>query len=341
MESIQLPVNENVGFVTECYHNCRLSILLADKQFYGWYYSHFINLLYKFTPKDNFPLLQFEDHVQIYSEVLNEEPVVSNSNISLQIKNGIRHGEYFLMYLNWKNIKDSNYFGLRDMIHEGLIFGFDDNIQSFNVLAFEVNGRRFSRINIPYDQCEKEYYEILRKKVIQDNKWFSFYGFPLMKIKLKIGEIPRIDKTKIFFSLDRWRLHTELKEYFGVVAGNHVHKYLGNFFKRKETINNEYYQFWNIMIYKIIYHKLIMIERIKFINKKENNSFYNKIIQLYEKSYKHIKAIRKESMKYQRVQQEDVLLEISKLFYNIYDLENRSISLLMDILVHERIGTYS
>ena len=81
MKVMILPTSKKSIIKTECYHNLRLSVILAYKGLIPWYMSHFYNLyLYK-DNKGFFPELASKGKLNIYQDILEEKYLRTKSLI--------------------------------------------------------------------------------------------------------------------------------------------------------------------------------------------------------------------------------------------------------------------
>lgn len=181
MTSKQLPINENPGFSTECYHNFRLSIIMADPNLRPWCMSHYYNLIMYRESLDTFPRIHLEEHLNIYSDVLSEQTLLVKQHKSWrqEIIERLKSDTYVLLYLNWKFIPQSSFYHREDMIHECLIYGYNEDQQTFDTIAFEVDRKAYGTTNLSF-QAVEEGINLMFDHHMYSHKWFAHYGFPYL-----------------------------------------------------------------------------------------------------------------------------------------------------------------
>jgi hypothetical protein len=341
-----LPVNEYPGFEVECYHNVRLSILKAFQIYSPWYNSHFVNLILKSSKSEELPLIRFEEHLDIYSEVIEEKPLIpSFSDYVKSIKEVINGEEYVVVFLNWRYIESSNYYNRSDIVHECLIYGYDDQKQTFSVLAFEVDKRSFGKIEISYNVLHQEIERIIKYELIEQ-QWFAYYGFPISRIKCRKDISYQINYRKIFFALERGRVQgsPKIKEDFSI--GFYINEYLAEYFslisKKRHSLPTQF-ELWKIYNYKLLLHKQLMLQRLDYMAKEldlEKHNILKRIREFYQQTMMKIKVNHGLTLKFQETRENELLHKISEQFYKAYDQEKRAHHLFMEFLVQEHIVQY-
>ncbi|MGA5691427.1 hypothetical protein [Cytobacillus pseudoceanisediminis] len=336
-ESIVLPVEPNPGFETECYHNFRLSIIFSNPQLLPWYHSHFLNITIKDSGLDQFPQVNFEEHLDIYSDIIKEETVRKQEDWIEYIRKAIQEGHYILAYLNWKNITSSSFYKKEDMIHECIIYGFDDNTMEFHVLAFEVDNKVYGTTKIHYDVFHNEFRRVLKEDIFTQ-RWFAYYGFPIAKINILPCPSKNLDAKKIYFALERSLNNTlDSKKESIYAIGYFVNDFLASYFKQLyngRPLDKGEYTMWNMMIHKILLHKTVMINKMDYLSTLFDEQAAIKVKKFFEKSKKQVKLIQGYTFKYQRTSDPQFLNAISECFKKMYQLEKRTMPMLKEYLVN-------
>lgn len=341
----RLPVHHNPAFSTECYHQYRLSIVMADPRKIGWVHSHFINL--KLLPPpvtEGFPMIRLEEHLDIYKEILEEFPLVKSVDWVRTIRKAISNQHYVVLYLNWRYIQASKYYGhAANLVHEALIYGFDDEQQAFEMLAFDVEGKVYGATKISYQDCERELQRVLDTEM-NAQRWFAFYGFPIVGIRPRDMKESGPDMHSIYFALDRGAVHSRDKAGNTFAVGFPVSLALSEYFEsqceRGGTIPESEFAFWNVMVYKMIQHNAAMNRRLDFLGNMDP-IFAERIKGFYEKTKKGLAVIRSSSLQYQRSRDPALLHEISGLFAQNYEAERRAHPLMKEALVFHHLKKYS
>lgn len=333
-----LPVHLSVGLETECYHQIRLSAVLANHSLYPWFLSRFTTLTLWTDSELKFPMIRFEDHLEIYDEILNEQNIIHSSDIILSIRKTILEGAYVLIYLDYSQIPDSKYYMRESTIHEMLIYGFDDKNEQFDALAFEIHGKSFGTIRLSYEMCDTQYKHTLKKR--QEMKWFAYYGFPLAKIKIK-SISTSINYRTIFFSLDKGRNGMNNPSYGSFAKGYAIHESLALFYenlmKKNIVLGSKEYMLWNMSYYKLLAHNLIFQKRLDYMRNDFSKSELNRVFRMFTEVKDKLIAARAMSIKYRRYLKEEYLKGLIDTHRDIYTLELKAISMLMEMLIRYKL----
>lgn len=338
-----LSIYKDPGLSTECYHNFRLSLLLSKPGAEAWQFSHYMNLKFTFHQKDTFPMIRLEEHLDIYSEVMQEEHMRIENDLIQQIKNSVDNNEYIVIYLNWKNIKGSAFYKQTNMYHEAIIYGYDDTEKTFDVIAFSMNNIVYGTAKIPYEECEREFYRLCTEDM-QKVQWFTYYGFPISRIKLKNVDYT-LDKRKLYFSLDRGNVKAELSHQDSFAVGYYVADALAQFFKQQAlrcTLLPSDYELWNILIYKLLQHNRLMKNRLQYMQALGDTSFQHlaKVEKYLESNKKIFSRVRSLSLNYQRNNKTEDLERISEEFKKAYNYDKRIYSMLQEYLVQIQLSLF-
>lgn len=344
----KLPVHISPGFETECYHNVRLSILFSHANLRTWILSHFVNLVIQSSISDRFPMVRFEEHLDVYHDILEEKPLNPSKSIITSVCQSIESGSWVLLFLNWRNLDCSDHFGSsEDLIHECLIYGYDDERSEFDILAFDVNGQSYGRAKLSYEECEREFSLIYKEKNLT-HQWFAYYGFPAVSIRLKKTADVEMDNKKIFFALDRGKIPSTIKDgninWFA--AGGYVSEALGNYILQVSNgrpLPSEEYPLWNISNYKLILHNKLMIEKIDSLLNKSDPSKHkvlDRIKKFYLRRRNLLLKVTAYTKKFQQNGQKPLLLEISKTYKNVFECEKRANPIFMEYLVQDKLNEF-
>ncbi|SDN48729.1 hypothetical protein SAMN04488137_4654 [Fictibacillus solisalsi] len=346
MKSKSLPIHKNPGLSTECYHNCRLSIVKSQERLWPWIHSHFTNLKILIENPLQFPMVRLEEHLEIYSELLIEQRLIKSSSWVESIKNSINSDQYILVFLNWRHIRGSTYFnGTKDMIHEALLYGFNEDEKMFLGLGFDVNGKTFGEFKLPFNECHKHIENIIQNH-LHHKRWFAHYGFPISSLQLNPHYNPRLDTTTLFFALDRSKAISKDVSAKGAFAnGFYVYYFLFLYFQKLGQaffLPESEYALWNINIYKMIQHKKLSIDMMKFMSREyPNHTVLKRLIDFQCNTKKELLKLRSLSLKYQTMQQGKIIQEISQGFSRIYEIEKRINAMFKDYLVQQKMDKFS
>lgn len=340
-----LEVHLNPGFELECYHNLRLSILKKDEHYKYWLYSNFVNLVLFRNKREIIPYIRFENHIDVYSDILIEKPLNKRGNWESSIKKCVDSNNYVIVFLNWKNIPRSKYFNKeKDMIHEGLIYGYCDRTKHFKMLAFDVNNLPYTTIQIPFYLISNELDQLIESQSqLAKQKWFKYYGFPITKVTKKNLNIQSMNKHKLFFSLDKSRFNSSYKDNAEYATGYSINSYLSELFiEMCNEDNHEHIKkftnqldYWKIMNLKLILHKYLMISRIGLLKESDNDPELLKIEQKFNKCLTHLKVILALTNKFNQTKELKYLLNIAAQFRKVHEYELRGTYQILEYLVKD------
>ncbi|PWW03208.1 hypothetical protein DFQ01_107105 [Paenibacillus cellulosilyticus] len=337
----KLSIEANPGFALECYHNFRLSVVLSVKSNIYWLHSHFINLMVTQVDSD-FPTLRFEDHLDVYSNVIEEELHVDTGDIIPFIKCQLNKGHYVLLYLDWALIPDSHFYNKKPMIHECLVYGYNDETNKLSILAFEVSNTTFGSIEVDYHTCTHAFHQVLKRENYAQ-KWFAFYGFPLSVIKGLQNHDTRLNRQKIFFALEKgMACSSHVKS--GYSLGYGVPHILSSFFKERineNTIDPFYFPYWNIINQKLLLHNNIALTRLQLIEHEDGHStMLQKILSIFQEIRSMLKSNKLNSINFQKKPETALCIEISNGLRKIGEKERRANTMLLEYFVSQHIGKY-
>ncbi|MFC5407343.1 hypothetical protein [Cohnella soli] len=339
MSFLQLPVERSPGFISECYHNIRLSIVQSEGDWFPWFYSHFDTLLYHFDG-ENFPIIQFEDHLNIYRSILRETPLDEQHHSVDRLIQCLHAGSYILVFLNWRYVEEFNRFGVQeDAVHETLIYGCDKENKCFLALAFETNGHRYGPFTISFAKLTEELTRLLNHAK-NETRWLHHYGYPISSIvpDRQFLSAFALDTRKLFFSLNRRRIpvDSETSKTAPLSYGHHIFLGFANYFNTVNDISKHDHETWNIMIHKIMLCNKMTLNRVAYMEGTRTGSdpsLSRLILKLAESERALLLAIRSLSLKYQSKPEKGLLKEVSERFMKIYELEKKSLPLLLQFFL--------
>lgn len=341
----QLPVHMNPGLETECYHNFRLSIIMSDPDRLPWCYSRFVNLQIQSKEKMQCPFVRFEEHLDIYSGLLLEEPIdIHHKDWMTSIREAINQDQYVIIYLNWKHIRGSNFYNGSDLVHDAIIYGYNDEERMLDLLAFEVLGKSYGTIRIPYDICETEFAHVIEAH-LHANKWFAYYGFPLSTIRInRCAEVSQ-DLRCLYFALERGKVRPQGREDDVFANGYYVNEHMAAFFLQLSADRNvdaREYGLWNIVVLKMLQHKKWMLKRLAFMmhaHSGRDDRLLKKSLSLFEKAKLRLMQVRMDALKYQKTSEVHYLEQLSGHFQYIFEQEKRAVPLMMEYLIQTRLDS--
>lgn len=199
---VVLPMHiEDITVSTECWTFNRLAIIKSSPFYRDWIASHYN--LFVDTNNYNFLFGDFSCYTfAYYGELLQHKPInffqLNRENIIGTIKSFIAEG--------WYIIASFDYNEQLDAVHEQLLFGYDDEQESF--LTLDVINRKFKKTQISYSRVveviEKVKAHFLRREkdaiklslvfqypitIVRINKSFSPQNCPFEAYKKMIWEV--------------------------------------------------------------------------------------------------------------------------------------------------------
>lgn len=320
----------------ECYHNFRLSIVRSFPGLMPWYYSHFINLTLQADEGELFPIIRFEDHLDVYDGVLEETPSnFSEGDVIGHIRACLLKKRYVIAYLNWKHVESSSFYRRQNMVHEALVYGFDDNSRRLHLLAFQAGGKEYGHITIDYEAFEAVFSR-LAEEDWEKQRWFAYYGFPISDVQVTEQSFG-FDYRRMFFALDRSKAAADSPAIHP--TGAQINRFMADYFRRKHAEGNipqECFPIWGIMVYKTVLHKTMMLQRLEFLQKDRHGDKLQPVVALYQKAHRQAQHLSWISHRYRRLPDPKELKAVAEAYDNLYAAEKRANLLLMEFLVHRQ-----
>lgn len=319
---------------TYLYEAYPLSILEANGNDYlPWLLSNYIQVdCFKDVKKDLFlvfhgPLGNGCPYLKV-QEILWSNLTKFNLDLELFIKREIEEGYYLYFQVDDFYRSNSIFFNKSHVIHDLLIYGYDDEINCYNYIAYD-NDRLFGEDVIEYQMFEKAFYNNNLDK--DENAWadkillYKYnpkgeYKFNLDLVKHSIREyLLGINSFEIY---NRFQNKNKDKAY-GIEVFQVLKEYI-NYIDQNISEKREI----DLRTLRIIKEKNeIMIERLKYINKKIINikdiiKRYNNINELTNKCFSL-------GIEYNISFNKDVL---DNIYRSLFEIKEQEESVLQDLL---------
>lgn len=232
MEKVKLPFDNNP--ILKTYHNVAhplgiLGGILPDKEkWFPWLCQKYINCCFTTTPEFKFDVYASDRFFladQVFKAIEIAFPCNGMNDIILDffnwneenfifvLKNYLCRGLYIRGNYNEKYISSKDAYGKYDYVHDYLIYGFDDEKNSFYSVGYTHN-KVYEEFHIPYEEFQnsifqdgisKLHMELLR---FNENKKFATdYKCVLRDLKHYLSSTAHmgINDGKTVYGLDAWR----------------------------------------------------------------------------------------------------------------------------------------
>lgn len=319
-----------------CYlhHAYPLTVAQANKDFFPWLYSNYIQLQYDLNEfRLNFftyeicgnnvycPLL---DYRILDSELLH----LSSMNIINFIVDCINMGYYVIIYFDEYFIPERFPYRKYHFRHESMIFGYNLNSKTFKIIGFNdkeqysISCVSFSQFMDSYDKCIDKKNDVIIFKAKDELSYRPSYKFDIVNVIALLEDY--------YYSRDtgeRLRVFNHPKE--GFIYGISVYKQLIGYFEMAIEGNKEYITIMNLFL--LWEHKKCMVSRIKYLianNFIDNNAFEAEYINLEEKAL----SLKNILLKFNYTKNKKYLEKIIADLYKISDTEEQLTSYLLDKL---------
>lgn len=301
----------NGGIIMECneveikespitvYPNIAYPLMLILKEEYlkEWYYEQFVNIYSQCWDKTLFRI-DFLDSSRYFGDVIECNSLTINDAKDIDIVDyvidQINKGYCLNVFaVDEFFVSDSNAYKKKHYIHETLIYGYDNKSKVFKVVGYDKQ-ENFTKFTYKIEEFAKAfkgainnppYYLVDALHSIKIRHFFCNYIFSMdnfvTELERYIYSIP--DYKKKYFSL----ASEDLTSY-----GISVYDEMIN--KIEEKINGNHDIDITYLCFHFIYeHKLMIIERLKFIKSKYiKGSYYDELIDRYEKIVAKSNSIR-------------------------------------------------
>lgn len=263
--------------VTYNYEAFPLSILAAyGENYLKWIYCNYIQLnAHRNIKKYGDVFLAFYDNQGIKSPFLKTQNVkwtsLSSLDINLHsfIKTHINLEYYLYFQVDEYYVPERGAFGKRHYIHDLLLFGYDDDKETYNIAGYNQEGL-YTISKISYIQFENAFYANNIDK--EENEWadniylFKYnskydYKFNIKLLKKLMSDY--LNSTNSFEEYKRYD-NPQADTVYGLEVYNKIVEYL-HYLKAGEQPFTQY-GIDNRIFRLIKEHKLIMLERLHYIN---------------------------------------------------------------------------
>ncbi len=140
-----------------------LCIILSEDKNYSWFYEHYIQI-YGYISQDGIGLQYVEvpsyGYKVSHDSVIHMESIsyelVGNMNILDIIRENIVLSSYVISFVDEYYLTNRQAYKKKHLVHEFLLYGYDDIKQELMVVAFDSN-KNFNKIKLKYDDFKKAF----------------------------------------------------------------------------------------------------------------------------------------------------------------------------------------
>ncbi len=304
-----------------------LSIILANKEAWPWFYSNFIQLystnkfnitIHNHGEFDNYPWLSV-------TEWENERFACERQLIDSIIKS-VENENYVYLFVDEFFIENTTAFQKDTYIHDILIHGYDDEKSIFYVSGFTKNGT-YSFYTVSFESIMKatltEKLTLHRKVTLLQYKKYRYDNYTYLSYHFDLNNIVEQLEDYLYNrnSSLRFRMNQNPNNFlYGIQVYNVLRKQI----ERAQHTNN-----MGVIPFHCIYeHKLIMRNRIQFL--KEKLSVNLDIFLIWANELLNATLIiRNLTLKYEITNDKDVLTAIKK---NIEEVEPKEYRLIVRLI---------
>lgn len=185
----ELPICCNPIYTAFLEYAFPCAILQSDRRLQNLLYVSFLNLYWDDNCDGKLQLYNFDlfDYLIFDNRIIDKTIINIDSKIINAIKKWLNEGYYIYAFLDESLLKETQLDYFSGKMHESLIYGYDDNFCSFQILNFNKE-RRFGTISINQ--------KLLKKACLSKSHQTKFIllkpNFDMVNIELKLIE-KRID----------------------------------------------------------------------------------------------------------------------------------------------------
>ena len=314
MNKVILPITVNIPTSSYFALSLQLGVILAHKETKEWYYENFINIYMErhnnicFTEM-SFGMLCRYTTVFDYSVSKYEDTVHSN------IVDRVRHElldeqNYAYLYVDEYYISCKKAYMNYHFHHQALIYGFDEDKQVFNAIAFDKSGH-FAELEYRYDEVITGYEEAFKCEPGTKNDTFGVVFFkirPDFSHKLNLAHMIHALSEYVSGCVPK-NLHyvqhnmpqTAFRQDCNCVFGLNVIKRAAALF---QAIYPGDYTFVDFRRVHFLYeHAAMLLERFRYIGEKFDldSAEYEQLVEQYESISKQYQTIRLTVLKIRQI----------------------------------------
>lgn len=323
---------------TYTHHTYLLSILGNDERTRDWIYSNYIQVYINKDLTENswgefyFPMayeVKIFEHCKWINVQVNSEQYVDRhyEDIVLYIKDMLSNGYYVHLMIDYKYLSNS-VFGKNnsEMVHDILIYGYDDEIQTLYCAGFMFKSSKFTLDTCTYEEINNAY----NSKAVKEE--FSYMGHNIYSYALAKECDYEFHIKNIIYGLKLY-CNCEIPEYWK--GYNYCNKKkiswgLEYYDVLKDSICYQAPEYIDIkLIYLLEDHKRMMISRLEFLGQLGYD------LEKYKQSYVEMEQINgllvKMAIKYNISKKTNILNQLKE---KISDLKQQEYEVLVNLIAY-------
>lgn len=336
MKSFILPINLQPPITLYEHHASPLAIMSTKDDYKGWLFSNFIQLwCSKDLPTNRAVAINYCDDGDdyylkyfmcpfLYTYIVPNKYMTSESKSIVEFfKEALIDGHYIRTYLDVFYLPDNSYYLTTHYVGAKLIYGFNDESQTFLTIGYRDGHYIKSEIN--YDLLEKAFHanpnEVdWQSQILLDRYIPGSYSLDIRRISNLIYDYTN--------SMQRTLYKSNWKDY--ECYGIKTYKYIYEYFVALENGQTEF----DIRPCHIIWeHKNIMLQRLQLLIK-EGYLEFNEIEQ-FELLVNHSLQVRNYFLKYNITKNKNI---INKVVNEIQKIEKKELELMK--IVNSQLSKY-
>ena len=314
--SLPADIPEIIGYN---HHAYTLTILKNSKNFEDWLYGNYIQLVYHSLPESRIPLdffgyLSYKNPYIDFVPFSQTEFEESNCELIDFIIQKLKDEYYVYVSVDEFYLNCRSSFHKQHFIHDNMLFGFDEDIQAFDIIGF--NGEKFSLNKVLFSEfCDS----------------ISYINFAKVKKNIKFQfNIKEVFQLLCDFSQSN---NTFLRNPIPPIPQNPICGL--KTYDKFEEMCYLYSNNGDIRVPHLLYeHKKIMCERIKYMQKNKYvascDDIYNNYRKLEQLFLKYRNIILKEKINGDMDKVKKAIYNINKELKSIIISEKNTLDTLLD-----------
>lgn len=348
--AVELRVTLQNEINAQLYYSLPLCIILANEKLTPWYYENFIEIFshdFPYQDKEYLHLRYLCDmncnryNTNFYGELADEiclgyDLLKQERNIGPFLIDNIGKGYYAIIYLDEYYLPGKENYQKEHLVHESLIYGYDDAQKKFMAIGFDAN-HSFGMMRFDYPRVREAFEkgklhykdeggiwaETMAVRLIKPVDFEKEYPFSLERYLAKLSKyrFPAVEPARIY----PFRLANEATCQFGINVHDAVVAHLKKLLKGKMTLEFKELHF----LYE---HKKHILGSLKFIqNRFQPGGGLQSSIDKYQDVIKMIDDVRLMLLKY-TFQRKKSLKNVEEMIQKIETVRDNEKDILLKII---------
>lgn len=278
--NVELPLVEPI-YSTYHYHGTGAAIINANPSIRNWYLNQVMNLRCskKFLEGFTSPELNIDNaswHENPYLEKKWHSTQFAKGHINYIIRELLNCGYYvYFKGVDDYYVKGKTWYKQRHFDHDGLICGYDQELKTYSVFAYDENWiyRKFPILQAHFNEG--------RKALERQNVYGSICGLKPLEKTVNFDSSSALDNIKIYLTHPTKTQFDSDENIHGIIVQEYICLYIGKLISQEIP-----YERMDRRIFRLIWeHKKVMLERIQKIENElgmdnELSLLYMEIVEL-------------------------------------------------------------